>query len=136
MTDGATVHAIYSHRFDLPLDAVWHLREDFGNLGWVQGEGVGMVRTIHLPEVGVVQEELAFSRPGEHCYGYTVSGELPYPIADYRAQVSLAEDGDTGCRATWHGTFRPQGATPAESREVMLAVYRQIAGWIEVHLGA
>ena len=144
MSAQEAVEAVYSHDLAVPLDTVWRLLDNFGDLHWIpgnldvttQGTGVGMSRTIVLPGVGAVREELAFKEPGAHRYGYVVSGDLPYPVADYRAEVSLSMEGPSTCRVTWHGTFRPRGASPEEARETMRAVYRQIAGWIELHLGA
>ncbi|MDP4652506.1 MAG: SRPBCC family protein, partial [Haliea sp.] len=63
-----------------PVDKVWSLLEDFGNLKWypgwtkldVIGEGPGMIRRIHMDGMDSIDEILESMDPASRSFSYTI----------------------------------------------------------------
>jgi hypothetical protein len=115
-----------------PAATVWALLSDFGGVQVggpitsveVQGEGVGMVRTLGLGG-GVVVERLDAYQPEAMTFGYSIlNDDSPLPVKGYVASVRIADLGDGTCRVDWSGTFEPRGVPEADAVNVVEGIYK------------
>lgn len=116
----------YDQDLDLPADTVWEVLKDFGGfLKWggggqgtieVEGEGVGMMRTLNIPGLGLIQERVEVLDPATKTLSYRLVGGQPLGMAEYLAVVRLNESGDGACRIAWHGEF--EGAEGMDTSKI------------------
>jgi len=101
-------------RFNAPIDKVWDLIKDFGDLSaWAPGgnvtkleeEGVGMVRHVE-GEGGKFVERCEAHDDENHTFSYSLI-ESPAPFKDYLAKVKLNETGPDSCEIEWSSDFQP-----------------------------
>lgn len=122
-----------------PIEKVWALMSDFGNMSWapgierteVIGEGIGMTRRIHMPGMDPIDEVLASMDQDKHHYSYTIPSGVPMPVSDYRAEVQLNAKGDSQTEVIWSFSGTPEGADEKELADITLGFYRQMIGWID-----
>jgi carbon monoxide dehydrogenase subunit G len=115
---------------DADIEAVWAALGDFGGIQAggpierveVEGQGVGMVRHIHMGG-GVVSERLDAHDGGAHTFAYVIlNDDSPLPFRDYSAKVVLtAQDGAT--KVDWSGTFEPRGVPEEKAVEIARGIY-------------
>jgi hypothetical protein len=113
-------------------DRVWAILSDFGGIRVggpitsvaVEGEGVGMVRTLGIGG-GQVVERLDQLDPAARVFGYCIlNDDCPLPVADYAATVKITDKGDGTCNVEWTGRFEPKGTSEAEASKVVEGIYR------------
>lgn len=114
-----------------PADRVWTAISDFGNVKVggpvtsveVQGQGVGMVRTIGMGG-GQVVERLDRHDAAERVFSYSILNEdCPLPVSSYSATVTVTDKGDGTCTVDWTGTFEPKGSE-ADAAALVEGIYR------------
>ena len=112
-------------------DAVWEQLSDFGGIKPgpgidavdVEGEGVGMVRSIHLPN-GVVVERLENHDAGARTFTYAIiNDDCPLPFSNYSATVNIADNGDGTSTVDWTGTFDPKGVDDEKAIRIASGIY-------------
>lgn len=113
-----------------PADQVWDVVGDFNGLprfvpaaveSVVDGEGVGALRTVTLPDGSKLVERLESVDPAARTYSYSiVSG--PLPVAKYFATVRVTPMDLESCEVTWTGSFEPSGDTK-EAQKAIEGVY-------------
>ena len=127
----AVISVAVSTELDAAPADVWKVVGDFGGLDKflaivesvdVEGEGVGAVRTLHLPEGATVTETLAAWDGEAMSYSYSID-ESPLPIEGYAATVTVSalEDGST--RFAWSSEFKAKGAPDADARKSVTDFY-------------
>ena len=95
------------------VEAVWAIFDDYGNLSWVPGadnvevigEGIGMIRRLHMPGLDQPIDEILRSKnAAEKCFSYTIPKNAVIPFDDYCASVSVSGD---SCAVTvvWRCSF-------------------------------
>ena len=98
-------------------DDVWTQLSDFGGIQAggpidsvsVEGEGVGMVRTLSMGG-GQVVERLEEHDAERRTFTYAIiNDDSPLPFSNYSATVTISDDGDGTCTVDWTGTFEPKG---------------------------
>ena len=108
--------------FDSPINKVWDLIRDFGDLSaWapsanvtkLEGEGVGMIRHIEGGDAGYFKEQCEVHDDENHTFSYTLL-ESPAPFKDYHAKVKLTETGPDSCEIEWSSVFQPVDAPEEE----------------------
>lgn len=113
-------------------DRVWAALSDFGGIKVggpitsveVEGQGVGMVRTLGLGG-GKVVERLDRLDPAERVFSYSIiNDDCPLPVSGYAATVRITDKGDGTCNVNWSSEFEPKGASEAEARQVVEGIYR------------
>ena len=128
-----------------PAARVWGLIKGFGEIAkWagagiqsceVEGEGVGAVRTLGLPGGGSLQERLeAYDETGR-TLSYSIIGENPLPLTDYRSTMKVAEAGSGRCTLEWSGRFEPKG-DEAQAKSLIEGIYNGGITGIKSTLGA
>jgi len=114
-----------------PVAAVWAQLSDFAGIQpgpgiesvEYEGEGVGMVRRIHLP-AGVVVERLEELNADTRTFRYAIiNDDSPLPFSDYSATVRMSEaQGVT--TVDWTGTFEPRGVDEAKAVQIASGIYK------------
>jgi len=124
-------------------DAVWALLADFGNMSWapgiprleVEGQGVGMVRKIYMDDgPNSIDEQLEVLDSERRYLEYSIPGNNPMPVSDYRASAEVTPLGEGRCRIDWRSRATPAGMSEAEVREILESTYGMMLDWIETHL--
>jgi len=115
-----------------PASTVWTILSDFAGIKVggpitsfeVEGEGVGMLRTIGMGG-GRVVERLDRHDPAAMVFAYSIiNDDCPLPVSDYAATVTITDKGDGTCHVNWTGTFQPKGAPEADAAKVVEGIYR------------
>jgi hypothetical protein len=111
---------------------VWARLSDFGGIRVggpvtsfeVEGQGVGMIRTIGM-NGGKVVERLDRHDPAAMVFAYSILNEdCPLPVRGYSATVTITDRGDGTCNVHWTGTFEAKGAPEADAIKVVEGIYR------------
>jgi len=111
---------------------VWARLSDFGGIKVggpitsfeIEGQGVGMVRTIGMGG-GKVVERLDRHDAAAMVFAYSITNDdCPLPVSDYAATVSITDRGDGTCNVNWTGKFEPKGAPEADAMKVVEGIYR------------
>lgn len=129
---------------EVPVAAAkaWELVADFGNISWapgmdkveVEGQGVGMVRKIFMPEAPPVEEKLEALDPQTMTMVYTIPAGLPMPVTNYRATAKVVDLGNNQCRIDWHCSAQEEGVSQQEAEAIVKGFYDMLLGWIAEHL--
>jgi len=114
-----------------PAQKVWDLIGGFDALPrWLppvakseeRKEGGAMHRHLSLQGGGIVVEQEERRDDRARRYSYTILSS-PLPVAGYRAELSVAEEGPQHCRVHWSSTFEPKG-TEADAVAAIRGVYQ------------
>jgi hypothetical protein len=85
-------------------------------------EGGRKLRRLSLQGGGEIVEALESHDDGSRSYSYTiVSG--PLPVANYRSELKIREDGAQRCTVEWGSSFEPKGAE-TQAVEAIRGVYQ------------
>lgn len=107
-----------SIRIAAPADAVWAVVGDLASLvpgggmverAVVKGEGVGAIRTFHLPGDARVVERIESHNPAQRRYTYRIIDSGPLPFTDYVGAAEITPDGPGACRLAWSADFAAEG---------------------------
>ena len=126
-------------------DAAWQVLADFGNfLAWatagvgsakLEGEGVGMIRHLDIPGLGLVSERLDMLDPASRSLTYTLVSENVAGMARYSATVQVISDGKEQCRLRWRGEFEPLPGTDSdEVRNSLAGFYSTMSQGLEAYV--
>jgi hypothetical protein len=90
---------------------------DFGNfLAWatggagtarLEGDGVGMIRHLDIPGLGLVAERLDLLDESSWTLGYSLVSDSMAGMSRYLATVQVVADGAGQSRLRWRGDFEP-----------------------------
>ena len=126
--------ASVQHDFDLPVDVLWGVVGEFGNMSkWTglppetcisDGEDIGAIRTLSLPNGTIIDRLDAKS---EHSYSYSIINmeEAPLPFSSYKARLAVRPISESRSRLDWAGDFTPDQLTEAETVEFAQNMYRR-----------
>ncbi len=128
--------------YTFPAEKVWALLADFGNISWapgmdkveVIGEGVGMTRRIHMPDMDPIDEVLEHIDHDAMTLSYSIPTGIPMPVTDYRAGPTVVVTGDASCRIDWRGSASPVGVSDEEAGEIIKGFYTMLLQWVDEHL--
>jgi hypothetical protein len=125
--------------FEFSAEKLWAVISDFGDISWVpgfekvevEGEGVGMIRHITIPEFAQVHERLDAIDHEKMILDYSL------PIVEYiqvknyhaRAQVIALESGR--CKVIWSCTAEADGADEAQASANTEEFYKALLSWID-----
>ena len=117
----------YRETLNIPIDVVWAELSDFGALlNWLprgdestlttEGEGIGMVRNMVLPNLGEAQHRLDALDHDNQVITYSMTKGFPAGMLGYTVTVSLSDAGEGQCTILWEG--QAEGDTPAEEEAI------------------
>lgn len=86
-------------------------------------EGGKTVWHLSLRGGGAIVEELERSDDRLRAYSYKIV-DGPIPVAKYRAELSVADEGPGRCRVRWQSTFEPKGAAEGDAIGAIRGVYQ------------
>jgi hypothetical protein len=132
-------HARATGEIEAPAKAVYDLLADFGDVGWmrgvtrveVEGEGVGMRRSIFAGGDEAVVEELESLDAGARRVSYTIPHNNPLPVADYHATCTAVDLGGGRSRLDWEADFTPVGVDQDAAVARVEAMYGVLIGWVK-----
>ena len=120
-----------------PVDTVWELLRDFGNVSWVpgmgdsvrvEGEGVGMSRFFGTPGAEIQETLVAFDE-NRKTFSYEIPNNLPLPLDQYLATVQLTDLGNGQTQIEWSCEANPTG-TAEEAQAAVTGMYTMMVGWV------
>ena len=126
-----------------PLDTVWGLLRDFGNVSWVpgmgdsvrvEGEGVGMSRFFGTPGAEIQETLVAFDEEGK-TFSYEIPNNLPLPLDQYLATVQLTDLGGGQTQIEWSCEANPPGSAE-EAQAAVTGMYTMMVGWVREALSS
>ena len=133
-----TAIAQLTHQFAIPVDELWAMIGDFGNVGkWSgrppeacvqEGEGIGALRTLTLDDGRQVVDRL--DAHGNDFYSYSIVSS-PFPVTSYAATMSVAAVDVGTSKLTWRGEIEPDGISGEQAVEMFEAMYRYGVGLME-----
>lgn len=124
---------------DAPVNRVWELLENFGNLDWypgwekldVIGSGVGMTRRIHMTGMDPIDEILESMDAASRSFSYSIP-KMPMPVSEYRASVEV-QPLDDGARSkvNWRCEAKPEGISESEGQAMLEGIYADMLAKLE-----
>jgi len=131
-------------KLDVPAQMVWDLLADFGNVSWLagiskvesEGDGVGMIRHIHIGDMPPVVERLDELDPESMRLDYSiVKGNLP--VDNLRGSATVEPMAEDRCKITWHIDFKAQeNITEVQAEQLLSGIYTGILESLGRHLTA
>jgi uncharacterized protein YndB with AHSA1/START domain len=97
-------------------------------------EGGATLRRLDLHGGGTIVEALEHRDDGARRYSYTIRSG-PLPVANYRSELSVEEQGAKRCRVHWSSRFEPDGVPEPEAVEAIRGVYRAGLDSLEKRFG-
>jgi len=86
-------------------------------------EGAKTRRKLTLHGGGEIVEELEQHSDGSRSYSYTIL-HSPLPVAGYRSELSVRDEGPGRCKVRWSSTFEPTGGSEADATALIRGVYQ------------
>ena len=130
-----------SGEIEAPVDALWKVIADFGEVGWMQGidrvevtgEGPGMVRAIYAGGGDTpVLEELEFLEEDAKRIGYTIPENNPMPVESYHATMTAVDLGGGKSRLDWACKCEPgPGVDAAQAKATVEGMYGVLISWVK-----
>ncbi len=120
--------------FELSADALWAAVRDFGDVSWLpgkpkfssEGEGPGMIRTLHISPIPTVREQLDGIDDEGRAISYRIIEGIPMPVKDYRASMQVVDVGEGRSRLIWSSTWEPDGVTQEKAAKVVANMYDNV----------
>jgi hypothetical protein len=121
--------------FPVAAQRLWEVVADFGSLAdwWpagtlekvdLEGEGVGMVRSIHTLVGITLHEKLDSIDDATRTLELSIVGDLPVGMQEYRATGSVREGESGGCVLVWEGRYKiPSADAEAGARGFIEGAY-------------
>lgn len=111
-----------------PVDKVWAIVRDVGNLAWggipgtvLEGEGVGAIRTFTAQGV-TIRERLETLDDLGHTLSYTILEPSPVPWTGHLARIALLQE-PSGTHVEWSGRFEPKGLTEEQVSGIVRRIF-------------
>jgi hypothetical protein len=133
--------------FPVPAERLWKVVADFGALAdwWpagtlekveVEGEGVGMVRSIYTIVGIVLHEKLESIDDATRTLELSIVGDLPAGMEEYHATGSVREGEAGGCVLVWEGHYKvPSEAAEPGARGFIEGAYGAMFNGLRDHTG-
>lgn len=136
---------VYEHEIGVPANAAWVVFADFGAFAeWnalpisleLDGQGVGMTRTMDIPGIGRVSERLDQLDHANRTLAYSLVEGTPLNMAEYRAEVTLIDAGEDQSLIQWRGEFTGQpGVDPDEIADNLTLSYKGMSEALAAFVG-
>ena len=133
------VNAKVQKDIDQPAAKIWAVVSDFANVGWAmpgvkvtsEGSGVGMVRTMHIPNSDPVAEVLETLDPANYSFSYTIA-KMPMPMTGFRGWAKLEKLSESKTRVHWGAEGQTtEGGDAAALSAMFEGMYGQLVASLE-----
>lgn len=84
----------------------------------------GRIRRLTLAGGGTLEERLEQTDEQKRTYTYALTAG-PLPVANYKATVSVKDEGSAAAAVEWSGDFEAHGASEEEASEIIRRIYRE-----------
>ncbi len=137
------INAKVERELDFPCEQVWSLLEDFGNIHWapgidkleVIGDGIGMIRRIHINGLESPIDEVLESRDAAAMeFSYGIPRGLPFPLKHYRAFSKTQSINPSKTLVQWISDCEPDGISEQDANKLLTDTYNQLIDWINDEL--
>ena len=133
------IRVLVKEEIAAPADRLWKLVGNFGDVSWMngvtrselEGQGVGMVRSLYVGDGAPVREQLEAHDEGARSIGYTITQGNPMPVTDYHATVAVVPDGPERSRLEWGCRFEANGVSEPEAKAAVEGMYGVLIGWVK-----
>lgn len=134
------MEVIVEKTLNAPIDKIWALCADFGNIDWfqgngisgadkvdVEGEGIGMARMIHMAGFDEpIKEVLTSLDAKNYTYSYDIMPNPLMPFTDYKATGTLTAQADGSTKATWLARFNTETLSEEDANAIMTGTYQSM----------
>lgn len=124
----------------VPVEKLWALVRDFGNVPWIQGAGdvkvVGSGPGMKRIFGGQIHEVLESVDETRRVLTYTIPQGLPLPIKNYHSTMKVEAVPGGKSQLTWTCRGEPDGVPEAQAGQAITGMYTAMIGWIRDHLKA
>jgi hypothetical protein len=128
-----------------PLEKVWPLCADYGNLDWFKGhgiagakqvdtvgEGIGMERHVHMEGFDTpIIEVLTALDTSNHSFSYEILPHPLMPFSDYKVDAKLTDNGNGKTLALWVARFNTSAMREQEAIAMMTDTYGKMLRCLE-----
>lgn len=113
------------------VEEVWQIISDFNSLpkfleaavkSELEGEGVGTIRIITLPDGAILKERLESIDNEAKTLEYSIT-EGPLPVENYLSKIKLTPVGDK-CEIEWSSQFSAAGVDDEEAKTIISGIYQ------------
>ena len=139
------IEVVVEKTLKAPIDKIWALCADFGNIDWfegngipgaekvdVKGEGIGMARFIHMAGFDQpIEEVLATFDAANYTYSYDIMPNPLMPFTDYNATGTLKAEADGSTTATWVARFNTDAMSAEDANAIMTGTYESMLKCLE-----
>jgi hypothetical protein len=132
--------------FPVPAQKLWDVVSDFGTVEewWpagmlskveIEGDGIGMVRSIHTVIGIVLHEKLETLDNESRKLTLSIVGDLPAGMEDYNAAGSVTENGAGSCTLVWEGHYQvPDADAETGARQFIEGAYGAMFAGLRDHV--
>jgi hypothetical protein len=86
-------------------------------------DGSKLQRRLTLQGGATILEQLERHDDASRTYSYAILAS-PLPVAAYRSELSVRDDGPRRCTVRWTSKFEPKGASQADAEAAIRGVYQ------------
>lgn len=136
---------IVEKNLNAPIEKLWALCADFGNIDWfkgngvkgaekveVEGEGIGMARMIYMEGFDeAIKEVLTHRDAKNHTYSYDIMPNPLMPFTDYKATGTFTAQADGSTKASWRASFKTDVLSDNDARDIMNNTYDSMFNCLE-----
>lgn len=128
-------------QIDVSPDAVWTAFSNFGNLSWYPaaekveaiGEGIGMIRRVHMPTGGYVDEKLETLDNERQTLSYSIEQSPVFPFDKYLALIEVTAVSPTQTLVAWNCSAEVDSMSEADGAATIEGFYRSLLDGMEAH---
>ncbi|MBW1901354.1 MAG: SRPBCC family protein [Deltaproteobacteria bacterium] len=125
--------------FEFSAERLWAVISDFGDISWVpgfkkvevEGEGVGMIRHITVPEFPQLHERLDAIDYEKMILDYSLPTVEYIQVKNYHARAQVIGLESERCKVIWSCKAEADGADEAQASVNTEEFYKALLSWID-----
>ncbi len=134
------VKVIVEREFEFSAEKLWAVISDFGDISWVpgfekvelEGEGVGMIRHITVPEFPPLHERLDAIDHYKMILDYSIPNVEYLQVKNYYARSQVIPLEKDRCKVIWSCIkAEADGADEAQAKANTEEFYKAVLSWID-----
>ncbi len=138
------VEVILVRDLDFPVDAVWDVLGNYGDINWMDGppkheivgEGIGMIRRVLMDGMDPIDEVLETHDDATMSFSYSIPRGMPLPVTDYLSSCRVEARESGHARVHWSCRCTPvnDNMSAADTQALLESTYNMMLDWLETHL--